>query len=131
MFCLELVRFWPPPGRHDRSSENLQMLLNYKVLLSLLIAPELSLLINLTVNVKVEERLLNHDLCLNFQEIQSYLNLSKDVDALRNSKSVGECTSNSCVSQEREDLLFDPDMEEIIRKIYCDNLQRFAQKIQI
>ena len=132
MFCLEPMRFWPPPGRHGRSSENLQMLLNCKVLPSMLIALELNLLISHTVKVKMVEELsgkrdllgtqsqkslLTHDFCLNSQEIQSYLNLSKDIDALRDSQSLGECTSNSCFSQEREDLLFDPEMDEIIRNL--------------
>ena len=53
MYCLELMRFRPPPGRHGRSSENLRMLLNFKVLFSLLIVLELSL----------QKGLLIHELC--------------------------------------------------------------------
>ena len=82
-----------------------------KNLISLLIALDLSLLINLTVKVKMvkkllgerellstqsKKRLLNSNLFLNFKEIQSYLSFSKDIDVLHNSKSVGQCTSNSC-----------------------------------
>ena len=67
---------------------SLQMLLSYKVLLSLLIALELSLYINLTFKVKMAEMLfeekelsstqnqkslLNHSLVLDIKETQSYL----------------------------------------------------------
>ena len=63
------------------------------------------------------KNLLIHELCLNSKETQSHLNSSKDTDVLRDSQSLGECTSNSCVSQEREDNLFDPEMDEIIRNL--------------
>ena len=54
---------------------------------------------------------------LNYEEIQSYLNLSKDIDVLRDSQFLGESTSNSRVSQEHEDPLFDPEMDKIIRNL--------------
>ena len=74
MFCLELVRFWLPPGRHGRSSENLQMLLNFKVLLSLLIALELNLLISHTVKVKIVEELSEEKGFHDMQNQKSLLN---------------------------------------------------------
>ena len=74
MFCLELVRFWPPSGRHGRSSENLQMLLNFNVLLSLLIALELNLLISHTIKVKMVEELLEEKVFYDMQNQKSLLN---------------------------------------------------------
>ena len=59
--------------------------------------------------------LLNLNLALDSKAIQSYLNFSKDIDALRDTKSVGECSSNSCVQENREDLLYDPETDEIIQ----------------
>ena len=47
--------------------------------------------------------LLNLNLALDSKAIQLYLNFSKDIDALRDTKSVGECSSNSCVQENRED----------------------------
>ena len=61
--------------------------------------------------------LLNLNLALDSKAIQSYLNFSKDIDALRDTKSVGECSSNSCVQENREDLLYDPETDEIIRNL--------------
>ena len=51
-----------------------------------------------TQNLK---NLLNLNLALDSKAIQSSLNFSKDIDALRDTKSVGECSSNSCVQENR------------------------------
>ena len=67
-----------------------------------------------TQNLK---NLLNLNLNLDSKAIQSYLNFSKDIDALRDPKSVGECSFNSCVQENREDLLYDPETDEIIRNL--------------
>ena len=61
--------------------------------------------------------LLNLDLALDSKAIQSYLNFSKDIDALRDTKSVGECSSNRCVQENRDDLQYDPETDEIIRNL--------------
>ena len=61
--------------------------------------------------------LLNLNLALDSKAIQSYLNFLKDIGALRDTKSVGECSSNSCVQENREDLLYDPETDEIIRNL--------------
>ena len=66
--------------------------------------------------------LLNHNLSLNSKKIQSFLNCSKDIDALRNTKSVSECTSNSCVSEKGANLLFDKETDEIIRNLDVKNV---------
>ena len=63
------------------------------------------------------KNLLNLNLNLVFKAIQSYLNFSKDIDALRDTKSIGECSFNSCVQENREDLLYDPETDEIIRNL--------------
>ena len=133
MFWFELVKFWPRLGHHGLLSKDLRMLLNYRVLLSLLIALELSLHISHIAKVQMGKgsfegkglsstpshlkNLLNRNLSLSNKELQSFLNCSKNVDALRNTKSVGECTSNSCVSEKREVLLFDPETDDIIRNL--------------
>ena len=99
-------------------------------LLSLLITLELSLHISHIAKVQMAKdsfegkglsstpshlkNLLSHNLSLSNNEIQSFLNCSKNIDALRNTKSVSESTSNSCVSEEREVLLFDPETDDII-----------------
>ena len=130
MFWFELVKFWLHLGHHGPLSKDLRMLLNYRVLLSLLIAPELSLHISHIGKVQMAKgslkgkglsnipshlkNLLNRDLSLSNVEIQSFLNCSKNIDALRITKSVGESTSNSCVSVKREVLLFDPETDDII-----------------
>ena len=108
------------------------MLLNCKVLFSLLIALELSLLINLTIKVKIAERLskrkewlstqspkslLKCSVVLDSKEISSFQSCSKDTDTLRDSKSIGESTSNCCVSEDHDDFLFDPETDEIIRNL--------------
>ena len=59
--------------------------------------------------------LLNLNLALDSKAIQSYLNFSKDIDALCHTKSIGEHSSNSCVQENREDLLYDPETDEINR----------------
>ena len=64
-----------------------------------------------TQNLK---HLLNLNLALDSKAIQSYLNFSKDIDALRDTKSVGECSFNSCLQENCEDLLYDPETDEII-----------------
>ena len=51
------------------------------------------------------KNLLSRNLSLGTKEIQSFLNCSKTIDALQNTKSVGQCTSNSCVSEKWEVLL--------------------------
>ena len=56
-------------------------------------------------------------LSLSNVEIHSFLNCSKNIDALPNTKFVGESTSNSCVSVKREVLLFDPETDDIIRNL--------------
>ena len=71
-------------------------------------------LLNIPSHLK---NLLNRDLSLSSVDIQSFLNCSKNIDALRNTKSVGESTSNSCVSVKREVLLFDPETDDIIRNL--------------
>ena len=102
-------------------------------MLSLLIALELSLHISHIAKVQMAKdsfegkglsnipshlkNLLNHNLSLSNVEIQSFLNCSKNTDALRNTKSVGESTSDSCVSVKREVLLFDPEADDIIRNL--------------
>ena len=43
--------------------------------------------------------------------------MSNDTDALRTTQASGECTSNSCVSQERDDHFCHPEMDEIIRNL--------------
>ena len=68
-------------------------------------------------NTQNLKSLLNLNLALDSKGIQSYLNFSKDIDALRDTKSVGECSSNSCVHENREDLLYDPETDEIIRNL--------------
>ena len=133
MFWFELVKFWPRLGHHGPLSKDLQMLLNYRVLLSLLTTLELSLHISHIAKVQMAKdsfegkellnipshpkNLLNRDLSLSSVDIQSFLNCSKNIDALRNTKSVGESTSNSCVSVKREVLLFDPETDDIIRNL--------------
>ena len=126
-------KFWPHSGHHGPLSKDLRILLNYRVLLSLLIALELSLHISHFAKVQMAKdsfegkglsnipshlkNLLNRDLSLSNVEIQSFLNCSKNIDALRNSKSVGESTSNSCVSVKREVLLFELETDDIIRNL--------------
>ena len=120
-------------GHHGPLSKDLRMLLNYRVLLSLLIALELSLRISHIAKVQLTKdsfegkglsnipshlkNLLNRNLSLFNDEVQSFLNCSKNIDALRNTKFVGESTSNSCVSVKREVLLFDPETDDIVRNL--------------
>ena len=132
MFWVGLVKFWLLPGHHGPSLESRPMLPNFKVWLSLWIVLKLSLIISHTDKVKMAgglfvenewsstqnlKSLLNLNLALNSKAIQSYLNFSKDIDALLDTKSVGECSSNSCVQENREDLLYDPETDEIIRNL--------------
>ena len=56
------------------------------------------------------KNLLKHNLSLSDDEIQSFLICSKNIDALRNTKYVGESTSNSCVSEKKEVWLSDPNV---------------------
>ena len=88
------------------------------------------------------KNLLNHNLSLSNDEIKSVLNCSNNIDALRNTKSVGESTSNSCVSKKREILLFDPKTDDIIHNLDVKNVvhpspsqgssinQLFAQELE-
>ena len=132
MFWAELVKFWLHPGHHDRLLGNLQMLLSCRVLLSLLIVLELNLLINPIVKTKMVEELseergllntqslrnpLNHNIMLDSKELNSFLSLTKNIDTLRNTKSVGESTSNCCVFENRDVSVFDPEKDEIIRNL--------------
>ena len=132
MFSAELVKFWLHPGHHGRLLENLQMLLSCRVLLSLLIVLELNLLINPIVKAKMVEELseergllntqslrnpLNHNILLDSKELNMYLSLTKNIDALRDTKSVGESTSNYCVFENRDVSVFDPERDEIIRNL--------------
>ena len=128
MFWFELAKFWPHLGHRGPLSKDLRTLLNYRVLLSLLIALELSLHISHIAKVQMAKdsfegkglsstpshlkNLLSRNLSLG-----NFLNCSKNIDALRNTKSVGECTSNSCVSEKREVLLFDPETDDTIRNL--------------
>ena len=132
MFWLGLVKFWLLPGHHGPLLESQPMPPSYKVWLSLWIVLKLSLFISHTDKVKMARELstenvwsstqnlkslLNLDLALDSKAIQSYLNFSKDIDDLRDTKSVGECSSNSCVQENRDDLQYDPETDEIIRNL--------------
>ena len=68
-------------------------------------------------NTQNLKSLLNINLALDSKAIQSYLNFSKDIDALCDTKSVGECSSNSCFQENHEDLLYDSETDEIIRNL--------------
>ena len=129
MLWAELVRFWLHLDHHGRLLVNPQMLLSCKVLLSLSIVLELNLLINPVVKVKMVKELskgrewlntqslknlLNHNLVLDSKELNSFLSVTKNIDALCNTKSVGESTSNCCVSKNRDVSVFDPETDEII-----------------
>ena len=132
MFWAELVKFWLHPGLHGRLLGNLQMLLSCRVLLSLLIVLELNLLINPIVKAKMVEELseerglsniqslknpLNYNILLDSKELNSFLSLTKNIDALRDTKSIGESTSNCCVFENRDVLVVDPETDEIIRNL--------------
>ena len=132
MFWLGLVKFWLLPGHHSPWLESQRMPPSYKVWLSLWIVPNLSLFISHTGKVKMAgglsaenewsstqnlKILLNLNLTLDSKAIQSYLNFSMDIDALRDTKSVGECSLNSCVQENRDDLQYDPETDEIIRNL--------------
>ena len=132
MFWAELVRFWLHLGHHGHLLGNPQMLLSCKVLLSLSIVLELNLLINPIVKVKMVEKLsagrewlntqslknlLNRNLVLDSKELNSFLSVTKNIDALRDSKSLGESTSDCCVSENRDVSVFDPETDEIIRNL--------------
>ena len=98
MFWFELVKFWPDLGHHGNLSKHLRMLPNFRVLLSLLIALELSLRISHIAKIEMAKdsfegkglsnipshlkNLLNRNLSLSNNEIQSFLNCSKNIDAL-------------------------------------------------
>ena len=98
MFWFELVKFWLYLGHHGPLSKHLRMLLNYRVLLSLLIALELRIHINHIAKVQMArdsfegkglsnipshlKNLLSRNLFLSNDEIQSFLNCSKNIDAL-------------------------------------------------
>ena len=96
MFWAELVKFWLHPDHHGSLLGNLQMLLSCRVLLSLLIVLELNLLINPIVKTKMVEELseergllntqslknpLNHNILLDSKELNSFLSLTKNIDA--------------------------------------------------
>ena len=66
---------------------------------------------------KIKKTLLNRNLVLDSKELSSFLSVSKNNDALRDSKSQGESTSNCCVSEDRDAFLFDPETDEIIRSL--------------
>ena len=132
MFWVELVKFWLLPGHHGPLLESQPMLPSYKVWLFLWIVLKLSLLIRHTDKVKMAgglfiekewsstqnlKSLLNLNLAFDSKTIQCYLNFSKDIDALRDTKSVGECSSNSCVQENHEDLFYDPETDKIIRNL--------------
>ena len=68
-------------------------------------------------NTQNLKSLLNLNLALDSKAIHSYLNFSKNIDALRDTKSVGECSSNSCVQENCEDLLYDPETDETIQNL--------------
>ena len=132
MFWLGLVKFRLLPGHHGPSLQSQPMPPSYKVWLSLWIPLKLSLFISHTDKVKMAgglsaengwsstknlKNLLNLNLNLDSEAIQSYLNFSKDIDALPDTKSIGECSFNSCVQENHEDLLYDPETDEIIRNL--------------
>ena len=54
---------------------------------------------------------------LDSKELNSFLSLTKNIDALCNTKSVGETTSNCCVFENRDVSVFDPETDEIIRNL--------------
>ena len=89
---------------------------------SLSIVLELNLLINPIVKANMVEELsegrgllntqslknpLNHNILLDSKELNSFLSLTKNIDALSNTKSVGESTSNCCVFENRDVSVFD------------------------
>ena len=132
MFWAELVKFWLHPGHHGHLLGNLQMPLSCRVLVSLLIVLELNLLINPIVKAKMVEELsegrgwlntqslknlLNHNILLDSNQLNSFLSVTKNIDTLHNTKSVGESTSNSCVFENRDVSVFHPETDEIIRNL--------------
>ena len=139
MFWLGLVKFCLLPGHHGPSLESQPMPPSYKVWLSLWIVLKLSLFISHTDKVKMAGELstenvwsstqnlksrLNLDLALDSKAVQSYLNFSKDIDDLRDTKSVGECSSNSCVQENRDDLQYDPETDEITLFLKYESSQK-------
>ena len=72
----------------------------------------------------------------------SFLSVSKNTDALHDPKSLGESTSNCCVSEDRDVSVFDPETDEIIRNLdlkkvihpspsQCSSIDRlFSQELE-
>ena len=63
------------------------------------------------------KNLLNRNLVLDSKELNSFLSVTKNIDALRDSKSLGESTSYCCVSENRDVSIFDPETDEMIRNL--------------
>ena len=69
------------------------------------------------LNTQSPKNPLNPNILLDSKELNSFLSFTKNIDALRNTKSVGESTSNCCVFENHDVSVFDPETDEIIRNL--------------
>ena len=68
------------------------------------------------------KNLLNHNFVLDSKELNSFLSVTKNIDALCDSKFLAESTLNCCVCENCDVSGFDPETDEIIRNLDLKNV---------